>query len=100
MSTMYIAWHKWDHNPVNGTTMQVEGPFISSEAVDISGSGDGSGVAPEGAEFATVWADVPFYFKRGTGAAADSTSKPYPANVPVQVVYVKPGVTVISGVAI
>lgn len=99
MSTMYVAWHKWHRHPVNGMTMQVEGPFISSEEVDIS-TVHVSTAAPEGAEYATVWADVPFYFKNGTGAAAGSTSKPYPANAPVQVVYVNPGVTVISGVAL
>src|SRR3954468_10058645 len=86
MSTMYVAWHKWYRHGVNISLTQVEGTFISSEEVDISGSGNDSAVAPKGAEYATVWADVPYYFKKETGAAADSTSKPYPAYIPVQVV--------------
>src|SRR3954452_20159683 len=100
MSTMYVSWHKWYRRGVNVALLQVEGPFISSESVDISGSGDDSDIAPDDADYATVWADVPFYFKNGTGAATDSTSKPYPAYIPVQIVNVTPGETVISGVAL
>ena len=96
MPTMYVSWHKFHRRPVDGMVMQIEGPFISSEDVDIT-TAHATSAAPDGAEYATVWADVPFYFKKGTGAAADNTSKPYPANAPVQVVYVDPGVTVISG---
>src|SRR3954451_23845594 len=100
MATMYVASHKWYRQHVNIYLTQFEGPFISSEEVDISGSGNDSAVAPNGAEYATVWADVPYYFKKETGATPDSASKPYPANIPVQVVNVTPGETVISGVAI
>src|SRR4051794_27949166 len=100
MSTLYVAWHKWYRQNVNISLMQVEGPFISSEAVDLSSGTADSAVAPDDADYATVWSDAPFYFKKGSGAAADGTSKPYPANIPVQVVNITPGVTVISGIAI
>lgn len=89
MSTMYVSWHKWHRHPVNGMTMQVEGPFISSEEVDIGSGAAASGAAPSGAEYATVWSDVAFYFSKTGSAAADNTSKPYPANIPVQVVYIR-----------
>lgn len=97
MATMYISWHKADHN----ARMPVEGTFISSEAVGFSSTQGQSAVAPAGAQYATVWADAAFYFRTGTGAAAkDSTSKPYPANVPVQVFGIQPGITKISAIAI
>ena len=85
MATMYIAWHQYNRTFVAGAAMQTEGPFIASETIDISAGGV-SGVAPGGAEYATVWADVPFEFALGASPTAvkGSTSDPYPANEPVQ----------------
>ena len=102
MATMYVAWHKWNRVPVNGTTMQTEGQFIASQAVDITASAP-TDPAPVDAEYAEVWADVPFYFVPGTGsvtATKDKACKPFPANVPVQVTPIRAGGTKIAGIAI
>ena len=100
MATMYVAWHRYATKTVGSTVMQTEGPFIASSGpIDIS-AGGATLNAPAGAEYADVWADVPFYYLAGPVAAKDITSKPYPANSVVQVPNIQQLSTIISGIAI
>lgn len=101
MATMYINWRRYPTKVVGMTTMQVEGAFISSETIDISAGGISSN-APPGAEYASVWADVPFEFAPGLAPVAvkGSTSEIYPASFPVQVSDVQALATKIAGIAI
>lgn len=101
MATMYVAWHRYPTKAVGETTVATEGVFIASETIDISAGGV-TGQAPNGAEYATVWADVPFEFSAGPSPSAvkGSTSMPYPAVDPAQSPNVIPGSTRIAGIAI
>src|ERR1700753_2121730 len=99
MATMYVAWHKYPTKVVGGTTMQTEGSFIASETIDISAGGT-TNQAPAGAQYATVWADVPFEFAAGIwpSPVKGATSDPSPANDPVQVPDIQPFGTQIAGI--
>lgn len=99
--TLHINWHRAPVRDMRGFTANVEGPFISGEAVEI-GSSTKSAAAPEGAYYATVWADAPAHIAYGADPAADGTGRSIPANTMVQVAYgeVLPGVTKIAGLEI
>ena len=87
MATLYIAYHKYPLKTIGSTTMQMEGSFIASEKVDLAAGGVSKN-APDGAQYATLWADVPFWYQIGSGltaaAPAGSTSQPVPAGAMVQ----------------
>jgi hypothetical protein len=99
---MYVAYHKFNQKVVGATTMQVSGDFLGSEVVDIT-TGGRTKEAPQGAEYADVWADGPAYIALGSASstpAAGSTEKPIPANNIVQIQNLQPFGSQIIGYAL
>jgi hypothetical protein len=87
-TTMYVAYHKSNQKTVGSTALPIDGDFIASEPpIDIT-TGGSSKETPQGADYADVWADGPFWVKKGsatTSPSVDSTAKPVPANTIIQI---------------
>lgn len=94
MPTMHINWHKLHRIPT------MEGEFIKRDIVTIGGSGSAPISAPDGAEYATIWADAAFAFRLNATALADANARALPASSLVQITDVKGSQTSISGITI
>lgn len=94
MSSAYINWCRYDQKN-RASTLPTEGTIIAGEKVSFTTSTQ-SGVAPTGAQYATIWADAPFHVAYGSNPTATATTGAYPANTPVQIPHIDDGVTKIA----
>lgn len=97
MAKMYISWH----GPIN-SPVPINGTLIKSEELTLSTSNAQSAVAPAGAVYASVWADVACYSMAGDtpDASAGSNRVARPAGVVYEHRHIQAGTTKIAGVSI
>lgn len=100
--TGYINWMAFTQ-PIKGDVVTIEGNAVS-DAVTVT-TGNTSAAAPQGAQYASVWCTVASTIeaniistKNNPAGETIYNAKEYkvPANIPVQIPNIVPGVTTIT----
>lgn len=97
MGSMYVTWFK--HNgETRSDHIAIEGAPISGEKKTTDAvTPVSTAVAPEGAQYARVWADEAMYIAHGASPTASATTTNIPPNLPIYLTDITPGTTKISG---
>lgn len=99
--TNYVNWLKTSQMSKSGTTLQTQGnPVANSES---PATGVASGAAPEGANYAMVWADVatrvqasPIRVQSEAGPDTGNYTVALPANTILEIPNIIPGETTVE----